>query len=297
MEILTSGFRGMDGLAVGHWTDQQAKTGCTVIRFDEPARTAIDVRGAAPGTRELELLQPGKTVQRADAILLSGGSAFGLQAADGVMDWLQQHNRGFPTSAGPVPIVPSAVIFDLATGESIAPTRQSGYDACVEAGPVEQLASGRIGAGTGATIGNINGSAAPNGGGIGFGQVAIAEGFVFGIAVVNAFGAPYGPGDGDPRTAFLERPPTSPPLRQSTTLMACITDIPLDHDALIRLSVSMHDGLARCVAPVHTIADGDVAFASSLESASKNDPSTTLRASIAAELAIESAIKSVIQTT
>ena len=113
-------------VTIGHATDDDAQTGCTVLLFSVPALCAVDVRGGAPGTRETDVLQPGNLVQRADAILLTGGSAFGLAAADGVMSYLREQGRGFPTSAGPVPIVPAAEIFDLGVGNPVAPTMEMG---------------------------------------------------------------------------------------------------------------------------------------------------------------------------
>ncbi len=122
------------GVMIGHATDHVARTGCTVVLFERPTLAAVEVRGAAPGTRELDLLGPGRMVQRADAILLTGGSAFGLAAADGVVGALAEAGRGFPTSAGPVPIVPAAVIFDLSIGTAKAPDAAFGRAAAAQAG-------------------------------------------------------------------------------------------------------------------------------------------------------------------
>ena len=288
MEVLTVPLRPLDGLGVGHWTDRDAQTGCTVIRFDAPALTAAEVRGAAPGTRELDLLRPGMTVQRPDAILLTGGSAFGLAAADGVMGWLRERDRGFRTSAGPVPIVPASVIFDLATGDPVAPGASEGYRAIDGAEPLDGLATGRVGAGTGATVGGIGGPDAISAGGFLAAQVAIAEGIVTALVVLNAFGMPSG-GTG-PRANLLAAEPAPAPFGQSTTLLACVTDIPLDHAALQRMTVAMHDGLARAIVPVHTVADGDVAFATTLQGDPVGPADHGLRAALAAELAVEAAI-------
>ena len=290
MELLTKTFSPMDGVRIGHWTDESVQTGCTVVRFDAPALTAVDVRGAAPGSRELDLLQPGRTVQRSDAILLTGGSAMGLAAADGVVRWMQEHDRGFPTSAGKVPIVPAAVIFDLAVGSPTAPNSDAGYAATAATKPLPDLETGRCGAGTGATIGKIGGETARRSGGCVAAQVRLAEGLVMAIAVVNAFGSLRHNGGADPRHAVLNEQPTSTPLGESTTLMVCVTDLPLSHDALMRMTVAMHDGLARSILPVHTIADGDIAFASTTSEAPDCPVEHSLRASMAAELAVEAAI-------
>ena len=146
------------GVSIGHTTLAPARTGCTVIVFDEPALTAAEVRGAAPGTRELDLLQPGRTVRRADAILLTGGSAFGLRAADGVMTALANVQRGFPTPAIPVPIVPAAVIFDLANVQPEIPSADDGAMALRTAAPLSQAETGQVGVGTGAQWGKITGT-------------------------------------------------------------------------------------------------------------------------------------------
>jgi L-aminopeptidase/D-esterase-like protein len=290
VDVLTRRLAAMAGVAVGHWTDAAARTGCTVIRFDAPALTAVDVRGAAPGSRELELLAPGRTVQRPDAILLTGGSAFGLAAADGVVRWLAERGRGFPTPAGPVPIVPAAVIFDLATGSPVHPGATAGYAATEAAGPLSEMETGLVGAGTGATIGAILGRDGVRPGGCVAAQVRIDEGTVSAIAVVNAFGTLLEPDGPDPRVAALTAPPAGAPMGEATTLLACVTDIPLDHAALQRMTVAMHDGLARSIAPVHTMVDGDIAFASALRSDPGAPPERALRACLAAELAIETAI-------
>jgi L-aminopeptidase/D-esterase-like protein len=261
-----------------------------VIRFDAPALTAVDVRGAAPGSREIELLAHGRAVQRPDAILLTGGSAFGLAAADGVVRWLHERNRGFQTPAGRVPIVPAAVIYDLATGAPEHPDADAGYAAADTAGPLDSLETGQVGAGTGATIGAIRGAAGIRSGGCVAAQVRIDEGTVSAIGIVNAFGALRDDGDGDPRIAALSAPVASVQLGESTTLLACVTDIPLDHASLHRMTIAMHDGLARAILPVHTLADGDIAFASTVSEEATTPPERSLRACLAAELAVETAI-------
>ncbi len=289
MDILTSSFGPLAGVEVGHWTDTTARTGCTVIRLARPALTAVDVRGAASGSRELDLLGPGRIVRRADAILLTGGSAFGLAAAEGVVRWLREHGRGFPTPAGPVPIVPAAVIFDLAIGSATWPGPDDGYSAVANAAGIDRLETGQVGAGTGATLGAIGGPDAMRIGGFISGQVVLDEGAVTAFVVANPYGTLWSPDAVDPRMAVLDSPPTSPPLGVSTTLLACVTDLPLDHDALHRMTVAMHDGLARSIAPVHTIADGDIAFASTVNDIPRSDTGTTMRACLAAELAVEAA--------
>jgi L-aminopeptidase/D-esterase-like protein len=275
------------GVRIGHTTDLAALTGCTVIAFDAPALTAVEVRGAAPGTRELDLLAPGRTVQRADAILLTGGSAFGLRAADGVMQALAAQGRGVPTPAIPVPIVPAAVIYDLALGEPIAPTPEDGAVALRKAVPLSRAETGAVGAGTGARWGSIRRDIAARIGGFGIGQVPVADGRVTAFVVLNAHGEVL-PGD-DPRPRLLTTS-RQPAFGQSTTLIAVVTDIACNHDTLLRLCIAAHDALARTVWPSHTLVDGDVAFASTMTEGMP-DPYQQLPLAMATELAVEAAIR------
>lgn len=281
------------GVTIGHATDLEARTGCSVILFDEPALTAVEARGAAPGTRELDLLAPGRLVQRADAILFTGGSAFGLSAADGVVRALATAGRGFPTPAGPVPIVPAAVIFDLAVGRALAPDSTFGEAAVIDAGPIPGSPEGSVGAGTGATWGTIGGVDSISPGGVGIAQQVIDAGTVTAIAVVNAFGMIRASADDtiDPRATFLTNGSAADPAAgQATTLVAVITTVVCNHDALIRCCVAAHDGIARMIVPAHTLVDGDVAFASST-SEGPIAPRDLMRLTIATELAVERAIR------
>lgn len=284
--------RDVPGLRIGHATDPIARTGCTVLRFDRPALTAVEVRGAAPGTRELDLLAPGRTVQHADAILLTGGSAFGLAAADGVVTALKADGRGYPTPAGPVPIVPAAVIFDLTQGEPVAPGPEDGALAYRVAAPVPDAATGQVGAGTGATFGAILGPERQRTGGVGISQVALDGHTITALAVVNAFGAGADETGGDPRELFLASLPAPVPFGQSTTLVAIVTTLPCDHGMLTRACVAVHDAVARTIVPAHTFADGDVAFASAISSGAIS-PGDAFRLAIAAELGVERAIRAV----
>lgn len=289
----SSELRDVSGLRIGHWTDTDAKTGCTVLRFDEPALTAVEVRGAAPGTRELDLLAPGRLVQRSDAILLTGGSAFGLAAADGVVNLLAATGRGFPTPAGPVPIVPSAVIFDLAVGDPVSPNAEAGRIATERADALSRIAVGNVGAGTGATFGNIRGVDSVRRGGFGVAQVALEDALVTACVVFNAWGDARGDRDDDPRVDFLRSSGRDAQFGQSTTLIAVIVDGVADHATLQRCCIAAHDGLARRVVPAHTLIDGDVAFASSIRSG-PCPMATTMRFTVATELAVESALESII---
>lgn len=281
--MVTHTLADLPGVRVGHATLPDARTGCTVIRFDQLALTAVDVRGAAPGTRELDLLAPGQAVQSADAILLTGGSAFGLRAAEGVVAGLQAIGRGYPTPAGPVPIVPAAVIFDLAIGDPIAPGIDHGRHAFDTAMPLSETEQGAIGAGTGAHWGAISGT--PRQGGVGIAQHPVAGGTVTAIVVLNAFGSLTD----DFRPALVGADLAGFGPGRATSLMAVVTDIACDHGTLLRMTVAAHDALARKVIPAHTLLDGDIAFASTLTRGSA-DVATNLRLCLATELAMEEAI-------
>ncbi len=285
MVTATTEIRDVDGVTIGHTTLSQDRTGCTCIVFDAPALTAAEVRGAAPGTRELDLLQPGRMVQRADAILLTGGSAFGLRAADGVMGALANLKRGFPTPAMPVPIVPAAVIFDLANGQPEFPSVDDGALALRTASPLSLVETGPVGVGTGAQWGKITGE--PRAGGFYLAQIDVAGGTVTAAVVVNAMGV-IEPED-DPRGAAIEAM-TQPGFGQNTTLMAVITDVECSHTTLTRMCVAAHDALARVIWPSHTMADGDVAFASTVTE-SQNDTHLVMPLCLATELAVEAALR------
>ena len=283
------------GVRIGHASDHDARTGCTVVLFDRPALTAVEVRGAAPGTRELDLLGPGRMVQRADAILLTGGSAFGLRAADGVVQALVETGRGFPTAAGPVPIVPAAVIFDLAVGMANAPDATFGRTAVDNAGSITGIAEGPVGAGCGATWGTILGTEFRRQGGVGLAQQSVGPDVVTAIAVVNALGV-VGPSIDkslDPRMDFLSTGSMSGGAGltpgTATTLVVVVTTIACNHDALIRCCVAAHDGMSRVVVPAHTLIDGDVAFAATINEGPIT-PEDLMKLTLATELAVEAAI-------
>lgn len=287
----TPAIRDVPGVMIGHTTDLPARTGCTVITFDALTLTAAEVRGAAPGTREIALLEPGQSAQHADAILLTGGSAFGLRAADGVMQALRNLNRGFPTRAGNVPIVPGAVIFDLANVQPEVPNPDDGATAFRTAVPLSQVETGQVGVGTGAQWGKILGAEQARDGGFALAQVEVLDGTVTAAAVVNAVGMIGATRDDDPRIALLSPDKSTTVFGENTTLMAVITDVACGHDTLIRMCVGAHDALARVVWPSHTVADGDVAFASTVNQG-PDDPAKVLPLCMATELAVERAILS-----
>jgi L-aminopeptidase/D-esterase-like protein len=234
-------------------------------------------------------------VRRVDAILLSGGSAFGLSAADGVVRHLREQGRGVVTPAGPVPIVPAAVIYDLGEGQPHAPGADDGYRACEAAGPVTEAARGRVGVGTGATTAKLSADA-PRRGGLGVAHVTASHGPVTALVVVNAAGTivdaetgrPLLGGTDDGRAHLATGAPDAGD-RQATTLGVVLVDAPVDETALIRCAVAAHDAFARAIRPCHTIFDGDVVFAVGLRSGTPT-ASQILEVTTATELAMERAI-------
>jgi L-aminopeptidase/D-esterase-like protein len=254
------------GVRVGHWTG--ASTGVTVLLTPDGTVGAGEVRGGAPASRELALLEPDRTVTRVDAVVFAGGSAFGLAAADGVMRYLAEHGVGFPTAGGPVPIVPAACVFDLAEQGNVAPGADEGYAAAVAADAGEALATGRAGAGRGATVGKWRGREHAVAGGIGIAIGRCEDANVAALAVVNAVGDIVG-SDGEV-IAGSTAPPSAPPFPvdapfeehgANTTLVVVVTDAALDKLGCHLVAQSAHDGLARALHPAHTRFDGDLAIA------------------------------------
>ncbi|HEX5417062.1 MAG TPA: P1 family peptidase, partial [Chloroflexota bacterium] len=255
------------GVSVGQSTDLTGLTGCTVVLCPDGATAAVDVRGGAPGTRETDLLQAGRLVQQVHAILLTGGSAFGLAAADGVMRFLAERGHGFTVGAHRVPIVPAAVLFDLGIGSGHAyPDADAGYRAAAGAGS-DSVAEGSVGAGTGATVGKVRGAEFATKGGVGTAALRLADGVTVGaIVAVNCLGDVVNPTTGqiiagarDPQTGeFLgavrlilrgDGNTPGPPVGTATTLGVVATDAVLDRDALVRVAALAQDGLARAVRP------------------------------------------------
>ncbi|TMF90214.1 MAG: P1 family peptidase [Chloroflexi bacterium] len=286
------------GVRVGHWSDSQARTGCTVVLLpSEGAVAGVDVRGAAPGTRETDLLRPGCTVERVHAVLLTGGSAFGLAAADGVMRWLAERRIGLVVREVVVPIVPAAVIFDLRDGASVVfPGPDQGYAACDDAASARGLAcaGGRVGAGSGAMVGKLYGPPVP--GGVGTASIRLPDGTTVGaLAVVNAVGDVVdrsgrllAGGAGDTwRRLLSEGPPPLPVVGASTTLAVVATDAALDKSSCNRLATVAHDALAMSIRPVHTPFDGDTVFALSVGKGSSDLMSLCAGAVEALRTAIE----------
>jgi L-aminopeptidase/D-esterase-like protein len=261
------------GIRVGHWTDLEAGTGCTVIVCEKGAIAGVDVRGAAPATRETDLLRPGSLVGRAHAILLTGGSAFGLAAATGVMRYLEEHGAGFTTQAGPVPIVPAAALFDLSIGRAdVRPDAAAGYAACEAAG--EAVGEGCVGAGTGATVAKLGGPGGAIKSGIGTAARTLADGTLIGALIaVNAVGSIYEPRTGEPvAEPRISEPGWRPFGGTNTTIGVIATTAPLDAGGVQRLASIGHDGLALAIRPAHTAYDGDTLFALSLPASAAAAP-------------------------
>lgn len=264
------------GISIGHAGNENACTGCTVILPERPAVAGVDVRGSAPGTRELEAIRPVRLVQRVDAVVLTGGSAFGLDAACGVQQWLEEHGRGFDTGFGVVPIVPAAVIFDLSVGSRrIRPDRTMGYRACADAHPV-QTRQGRVGVGLGATVGKLRGPHWAMWGGLGLAIEEAGPVRVGAVTVCNALGGIFDPERQEwvagPRTEKGEiadslellRHAPNLPWGANTTLAVVITNARLSPEGATKVAQMAQDGLARVVRPVHTMVDGDIVFALSV---------------------------------
>ena len=268
------------GLRVGQFTDPRRPTGCSVVIAPEGAVGGVDVRGAAPGTRETDLLGPANLVGVVHAVLLSGGSAWGLDAASGVMRWLEEHGVGLRVGAAPgqtVPIVPAAVLFDLHVGDArIRPGADAGYAACAAASS-DAPTQGNVGAGAGATVGKLFGMAHAMKGGIGSAAITLNGVTVGALIAVNALGDVVDPATGAPlagaRTAdgralrgsvaavLAGEAPLSLLAGVNTTIGVVATDAPLTKAQCQRLAGAGHDGLARAIRPVHTMSDGDTLFA------------------------------------
>jgi L-aminopeptidase/D-esterase-like protein len=267
------------GIKVGHWTDREAATGCTVILCEQGAVAGVDVRGSAAGTRQTDSLSGVHVVEEIHAILLAGGSAFGLDAAGGVMRYLEERGIGVDMEVAKVPIVPTAILFDLSTGSPmVRPGIEQGYQACLAASS-GKFAEGTVGAGTGARVGKVLGAEWATKGGIGTASQMFGDGIIVGaIVAVNAMGDVVDPETGRilaaPRRAdnkgfhntseLLKSGQVPKSLAPSTTLGVVATNARLNKPQATKVTQMAHDGLARAIRPVHTMIDGDVIFALSL---------------------------------
>ena len=264
------------GIEVGHFTDTRRPTGCTVVMAREGAVAGVDVRGAAPGTRETDLLHPSNLVDKVHAIMLAGGSAWGLEAATGAVRWLEERGVGLDVAVGRLPIVPAAVLFDLLVGDMrIRPDAAAGYAACAAAASTDP-AEGNVGAGAGAVVGKVFGIQHAMKGGVGTASVTVDGITVGALIACNALGDVIDPDtaqvmagartdDGrglrDTRRALLRGQPPQPLLAgTNTTIGVVATDAILTKVQAHRLAIAAHDGLARSINPVHTMSDGDTLF-------------------------------------
>jgi len=257
-----TGARLPGGVSAGHWTDAEGRTGCTVVLVPDGAVAGVDVRGGAPDTMRTDALRPGTLVERAHAILLTGGSAFGLDAAGGIMRYLEERGAGFAIGDVRVPIVAGAVLFDLRTGDPRArPDAAAGYAACQAA--TDRPAVGAVGAGTGATVASAGGGP-PRPGGVGIASAPAGSATVAAVMVANSYGgiwdderhewvAPLAAGEGAPGSP-------GPAPGANTTIGVVITDAQLTREQANRVATVAHDGIARAVRPAHTRFDGDTVF-------------------------------------
>jgi L-aminopeptidase/D-esterase-like protein len=293
------------GIEVGHFTDSRRPTGCTVVIARDGAVGGVDVRGAAPGTRETDLLAPTNLVDQVHGILLAGGSAWGLDAATGVVRWLEEQGVGYPVGSARLPLVPGAVLFDLLVGDaSIRPDAAAGYRAC-ELASTMPPAEGNVGAGTGAAIGKVFGIERAMKGGVGTASVTV-EGITVGALIAcNALGdvidpetaaviagarTPDGKSLADTRRALLRGEPPKPLLAGTNTTIGVIaTDAVITKVQASRLATMGHDGLARSINPVHTMSDGDTLFMLGTGRAGKSVGMMVLGTMVAEAVAIATA--------
>jgi L-aminopeptidase/D-esterase-like protein len=303
------GLTAVQGITVGHVTLAERPTGCTVILATPGAVAGVDVRGSAPGTRETDLLEPTNLVSSVNAIVFAGGSAFGLDAASGVMRFLDERKIGFPTAAGPVPIVPSAIIFDLFVGgkPSVRPQADCGYAAALAAndGPVAQ---GSIGAGAGASLGKLLGAERAMKGGVGSASLSLPGGLVVAaLVVVNAFGDIIDPSSGavvagvrtpdgltlaDARRLVRSGAAMKPRIGENTTLAVVATNARLTKTEATKVARMAHDGMARTIWPSHTMYDGDTVFALATGTMAGSADVTTIGA-LAADAVAEAILRAV----
>lgn len=299
------------GIKVGHFTDSRRPTGCTVILYERGAVAGVDVRGSAPGTRETDLLKPTNLVDKVNAIVLSGGSAFGLDTATGVMRYLEEHDSGYQTASGKVPIVPAAILYDLDVGgEKIRPNADAGYAACnnAKSGTVEE---GSVGAGAGATIGKAGGGRRMKGG-IGTSSIKLPNGLAVGaIVAVNCVGDVIDPKTGKIVAGALRtdgkgflnimetyrsiaNPGRGARPGENTTIGVVATNARFDKTQMTKIAEMAHDGMARAINPTHTPSDGDTLFAISTGTATATADHGIIGA-IAAEAVSEAILRGVMK--
>ena len=303
------GLTDVPGVKVGHFTDERRPTGCTAILTEGGAVCGVDVRGGAPGTRETDLLDPVNTVQEVHAVVLSGGSAFGLESATGVVRLLEERGIGFPVGPAKVPIVPAAILFDLAVGDwTIRPDAAAGYAAARAAGegPVTE---GSVGAGAGATVGKLLGRQRAMKGGLGTAAIRLPRGgTVAALVAVNAVGDVVDPDTGQTVAGVRTEDGTGllgamnallagqgaeeSQKGENTSIGVVATDVTLSQAEATKVAQMAHDGLARAIRPVHTPWDGDTLFALSTGKVEVAQPALLVGA-VAAEVVARAVVRAV----
>jgi L-aminopeptidase/D-esterase-like protein len=312
--IYSGALTDVTGLLVGHFTHARRPTGCTVVLAPEGAVGAVDVRGAAPGTRETDLLDASNLVDKVHAIVLSGGSAFGLDAATGVMRWLDEHQIGFETGHGCVPIVPAAVLFDLPVvgpddDARVRPDAESGY-AAAQAANNQPALEGNVGAGAGASVGKLFGLDRSMKGGIGQSSLSVGPWTVAALIACNAVGDVVDPDTGavvagarsvdgvgllNTQRALVAGEKLQAPIPGTNTTIGVIaTNARLTKAQAKRLAMSAHDGLARSVRPAHTPFDGDTLFALATGRHTA-EPDMLLLTTLAAEVCARATVRAATQ--
>jgi L-aminopeptidase/D-esterase-like protein len=295
------------GLKIGQVENNDAKTGVTVVLAEKGVVCGVDVRGAAPGTRETDLLDPVNAMEKVHAVVLSGGSAFGLEAANGVMEYLEEHQIGFDVGCTKVPIVPQAVLFDLAYGDySVRPDKAMGYEACQRASS-EFFQEGSYGAGCGATVGKLFGMERCSKSGIGAWSQALENGItVAAMVAVNAFGDVVENGtiiagtrseDGsffvNTEECLLKQASAPSFSGQNTTIGIIATNVALTKAQAKKVAGMAHDGLARCIYPIHTTMDGDTLFCISTGEITLPTPPVDIVGTLAAKVVEQAVLRSV----
>lgn len=307
--VMNGAITDVEGIKVGHYTDLGAVTGCTVVLCEGGAYAGVDVRGGAPGTRETDLLNPVNQVEQVHGILVSGGSAFGLNAAAGVMRYLEERGVGFDVGVARVPIVPGAVLFDLMIGRAdVRPDAEAGYQACLAAtsGPV---AEGSVGAGTGATAGHLFGMRYATKSGLGTASQKIANGIVVGaIVAVNPYGDVLDPttneivagtrkpivgGFIDTAAQLKGRVGQAAVSLANTTIGVVATNAYLTKVQATKVAQMAHDGLAMTIRPIHTMIDGDTVFALATGKPQKDTGDVSVIGTVAAEVLAQAIVRAV----
>jgi L-aminopeptidase/D-esterase-like protein len=309
----TTGLTAVEGIKVGHFTLSERPTGCTAILVDGDASGGVSQRGGAPGTRETDLLNPLNMVDKVNAVVLAGGSAFGLDAASGVVRWLEEHNIGWPAGPSRVPIVPAAILFDLGVGGNpkVRPTADCGYKAA-EAATAGAVQEGSVGAGAGATVGKLGGASRATKSGLGTSSITLPSGLVVAaIVAVNAVGDIINPATGqvvagvrnpdgtfaDARKILRSGGNAQPPRPgENTTIGLVATNATLSKSQVTRMALMADDGYARAISPSHTNGDGDTIF--SLATGRWNGTADiTLIGALAAEAMADAIVRAATQAT